>query len=381
MLQENRLQEIDQVRALAILLVILSHLPLTILHGYIPTVLSSTWTGVDLFFVVSGFVVSRSFALWLKDVGFRPSLLLARNYCLRRMTRILPVAWIWALIPVLLAFTFNESGHLGFPPYVVQEMFAVLRFTYNFYSAETGHGILGQFWSLAVEEHFYVFLPAFLVLVRGRWGRFFGFVAIFFGCTFLRIRGVLEREGDIRDFLFMTQYRVDGLALGCLLGLFPEFYFSQARELSQKKGLYFSALAALCVLVIWLLPGVLALPVFVKYGYLAVALAAGGLVLVASLDRGLLSLPGIGSWMAALGRRSYSLYLAHFPLLLVIVELRFRWFGLREGWPSHWHALGGFLFYLILLFLGSELTYRALELPLIALAKRHFPRPEAPARA
>ena len=154
--------------------------------------------------------------------------------------------------------------------------------------------------------------------------------------------------------------------------------FRQAWKWSPVEILLFKVATVLLGLGIWILPGFADRDFLVRFGYALLALASGFLVLFASLERGLI--PGfgpLGKYIDAIGRRSYSIYLTHFPLMCLILELRFRvfgtsGFGAATPWPSPAAACLGLVVYLILLAIVVELNYRWIELPLLGLAKRKF---------
>ena len=169
----KRFEEIDYLRAIAIILVILSHLQLTFLNEYISAQFASGWTGVDLFYAISGFVVTNSFLSrrrhYLNSIStLKERLRFSFKFMIVRAIRIMPIAWVWIFVPVILSVYFNESGHMGNPPWVINEAKAALLFYYNYYSAITNHGVIGHFWSLSVEEHFYFGLSLLLCILSSR---------------------------------------------------------------------------------------------------------------------------------------------------------------------------------------------------------------------
>src|SRR4051812_45103239 len=96
--------EIEYLRAIAILLVGFAHLDVIIPHtGY------GQWTGVDLFFCVSGYVISRSYEQFFdRSIGQGRWGLAALAFWVRRIFRLAPSAWFWLLFSVVCAWTFNR---------------------------------------------------------------------------------------------------------------------------------------------------------------------------------------------------------------------------------------------------------------------------------
>ena len=148
-----RLHGLDHVRALAIILVFFFHYSISIFGhpDWVPAVFSFGWTGVDLFFVLSGFLItSQLFGQMLKGgaISFRV-------FFLKRAFRILPAFWIVVSIYFLFPF-FREKEALP-------ALWRFLTFTQNFDLDLHSSGTFSHAWSLCVEEHFYLFLPLTLI--------------------------------------------------------------------------------------------------------------------------------------------------------------------------------------------------------------------------
>jgi len=163
----RRLRELDGVRGLAIVSVLLWHFfvmphvlspaaPAPAGAMYLVTALSLTWAGVDLFFALSGFLIAGI----LLDTKGAPNFL--RGFYLRRVFRIYPIYWV----VMVLAFAvplLADHLELVAPPAV----YAVL--LQNFWMATSrsfGGDSLGVTWSLSIEEQFYLVLPAIVLLLQ-----------------------------------------------------------------------------------------------------------------------------------------------------------------------------------------------------------------------
>ncbi len=167
----------DLLRALAILLVMLWHLPRPATPVFLEGLKRYGWTGVDLFFVLSGYLIGTQLLSRLAR-GQRPSL---RDFYLKRALRILP-----AFLAILALYAFlpdirEES--------TMQAPWRFLTFTMNFGLDYRVTGAFTQAWSLCVEEHFYLVFPLLvLMLSRLRWR---GWV-VFLSCGVL-LGGMLLR--------------------------------------------------------------------------------------------------------------------------------------------------------------------------------------------
>jgi peptidoglycan/LPS O-acetylase OafA/YrhL len=153
-MQHSRIDEIDGLRAVAMTAVIAQHCKLA----------PFGWTGVWLFFVISGYVISRNFlqreyaaADWGKEY---------RNFMLRRFFRIVPVYMLYISIGAAVLLLINKPGALRDLPFLIT-------FTYNWqmiFNAWPGPETwpaFGHLWTLSIEEQFYVVFPLlFLLLPR-----------------------------------------------------------------------------------------------------------------------------------------------------------------------------------------------------------------------
>ena len=209
----HRIRQLDILRFCAIFLVLGRHLQPA--PEYVIPAISQTaafwkkggWIGVDLFFVLSGFLVSGLiFREYQKSLSVD-----IKRFLIRRGFKIYPAFWVMILVTVVVRlWTGAEipvSGLLG-------ELFFLQNYV----------GLLwGQTWSLAVEEHFY-FLLALLIafLIRrfpadpfGRIPRIFVGVAII--CFLLRLLATTNSFYGYYTHLYPTQLRLDSLFFGVLI--------------------------------------------------------------------------------------------------------------------------------------------------------------------
>ena len=140
---------LDALRGIAIMLVVLFHLD-------VPVFRTGGWIGVDLFFVLSGFLIS---GLLFREWTTTGTINIPRFY-IRRGFKIYPPFYV--LLAVTVAVNLVAPGIPSFPV-TVRTAFAEATFTQNYFQ-----GIWGQTWSLAVEEHFYLLLPVVLWFLQRR---------------------------------------------------------------------------------------------------------------------------------------------------------------------------------------------------------------------
>ena len=145
-------KDIDGLRAIAIIAVIINHLNKNILeNGYL---------GVDIFFVISGFVITRSLLLNSKEQKFSDFII---DFYLKRIKRIIPALIFFVLIMSILIFLFIPLPG----PSLKTGIFSLLGlsniFLYNqsidYFASSADLNIFTNTWSLGVEEQFYIFYP------------------------------------------------------------------------------------------------------------------------------------------------------------------------------------------------------------------------------
>src|SRR6266568_5097276 len=160
-MQTSRIPELDGLRGIAIGMVIIWHYFSTVVRAgpssplsYLVAATRATWSGVDLFFVLSGFLIGGI----LLDA--RGATNYYRVFYRRRFFRIVPIyAAVLLIFPIftLLRHGAHPAPAAGAPPW-----YMYWTFTQNLWMAATsslGTNSLGMTWSLAVEEQFYLTLP------------------------------------------------------------------------------------------------------------------------------------------------------------------------------------------------------------------------------
>jgi peptidoglycan/LPS O-acetylase OafA/YrhL len=170
----GRIPELDGLRGIAILLVLMFHYCQNILNpqaGLVPRFLDAslrlTWSGVDLFFVLSGFLIGGIL------IDARESSNYFRVFYTRRFFRIVPVYALFLIVFSILAFAVPRIAHGNFSMLFRYPMpwYSYATFTQNIWTAirrEMGPGGLSITWSLAVEEQFYLALPLVVRFFPGR---------------------------------------------------------------------------------------------------------------------------------------------------------------------------------------------------------------------
>ena len=206
-----RLLALDGLRAIAVSLVLLQ-------HGLSPTApadvafrpLETGSLGVRLFFVLSGFLITGILVNARSDAeraGSSRRRVLAAFYA-RRSLRILPLAYL----ALLVAWIVDDASMRRYPEWY-------LTYTSNILDAQVGwHGVMGHFWTLAVEEQFYLLWPWVALFAPRTW---LVPVLMCAAATAGVIRGVMAGQDEWIAAYVLLWTRGDALACGALLALKP----------------------------------------------------------------------------------------------------------------------------------------------------------------
>lgn len=366
-LKVSYISQLDGLRAIAILLVLWVHFPFV--EG--SDVSRAFWTiaqatragyfGVDLFFVLSGFLITRI----LLNERARTGRVSLRSFYIRRALRIFPIYYLCLL--VYARFFALQEGDLT----------ALLTYTFNYFKPfHSDPMALEQTWSLSVEEQFYLFWPflvATLPLASGKRMTALLIPAFSFACALL-LAAHFEGEVAMKTIYMFGPTRMMSLSLGAYLafreheGDLPKWSESatwlgagaaiilldsgaRAAGLIPSVGLYWS---------VALLGSALAI-----LGVVSLLLFGGTAPVLAGVRRFLSLAP-----LRLIGNVSYGLYLYHY-LILFFLDIPISR-TLESGAPAWRVALAVGLTFLI-----AFLSYYCLERPLLGLKDRLSAAPAA----
>jgi peptidoglycan/LPS O-acetylase OafA/YrhL len=370
---------LDGLRAVCIVAVIFFHVPAPAGHPWLEAVRSRCWYGVDMFFILSGFLITWILAVEFDDTGG-----VDLGYFYRsRGLRLLP-AYCTALLLVLCGSFLlgNRPGASFYAPARIWPL--LLTYTLNLWIAATAiwpQG-LSHFWSLCVEEHFYLSWS----LVFRRWGTARSLriaLAAIVGVLFYRTGWYLYMNwghlaSPSRASYFRIHYatdtRIDAILIGCALALLMreqrlEGFWGRLRAMRLFPAL---ALLATVVCIAWVTEYRWRQTTF---GYTAMALASGTLMAAIFLrpqcliGRILATRPLVG-----IGRISYGIYLFHAPLL-VALEARFGFYADYMESSRYIAILTGLT---VISIAVAAIHYRLVEQRFLAMRKpRSFLAPRA----
>lgn len=324
---------IDALRAFAVMGVIISHWFYQVEWIY---ALRLGRLGVDLFFVISGFLITRILFFQKENESPGPAL---KTFYARRVLRIFPVYYLVVVLSVIF--------HKG----LVREALPWnLTYTSNFFmlKIESWVGVITHFWSLSVEEQFYLVWPFLLLLTRPPF-----LPHVFVGSIILGVMSRLFFWVMDWDYLYVVIFPtscLDVLATGALLAWFYENRSPEQFEALVKNRL--GLLGGLILLVLLYLPNNPFEPVCFRI--------AESLVFFFVVGRAALG-ERANKQLIFLGKISYSVYLFHNFIPGIFMGM---------AWPTNIYLRAGIEF--VALILISYLSYRLIEKPLNSL-KKHFP--------
>ncbi len=354
----GRIPELDGLRGLAIALVIVYHyvnvtLPARTALYYALLPIHLMFGGVDLFFVLSGFLIGGIL------LDHRDSPQYYRTFYARRVSRILPL--YYALIGTMAA------GHWiwpHFPLFASKPIWVYLLFGQNLTGDFLRASIwMGVTWSLAVEEQFYLIFPA-IVRVCSKKRLLLLMGAYFLAAPFLRV-ALLHHGWGFEKIYPSLPCRADALAAGVIAAIFARS--ERARGWIRQN----------CRPLMWcLIVATMALATVLKWATLRY-LASVGFSIIALCSFLLLILVVIAPmprlrmcfrtrWLCHLGRISYCVYLVHVPVLVSVFYL----FGLGiHPEITGWKTFLVVLLSLIVTITLAQLSWKLLEKRLIRRAQ------------
>ena len=372
----KRLFGLDHLRALAIIIVFVYHYSI---FGHPPGLYdylgSWGWTGVDLFFVLSGYLIGGQ--LFAKIARDQP--VSYGEFYVKRSLRILP-AYFAVLLLYFTIPAFTERSHL--PP-----LWRFLTFTQNFGLDLSTEGAFSHAWSLCIEEQFYLFLPLLIIgltaLHAGKKAVWIIPALFLFGFAVRSFiwYDVLPKQPDFGkayyEFIYYpTWSRLDGLLAGVALSAF--YYFQPAAwQRLTRHGNRILLIALALVADAWFIAhddnqykvrGAI-------FGYPAISIAYGVLVLAALSPTSFLYRYSsiITRTIATL---SYAIYLTHKQLIHLTHEALHRYNIGDDTYASFWISTAVAL-------AGGWLLHLLVEKPFLRLrdkwlARRHTPSSPVP---
>jgi peptidoglycan/LPS O-acetylase OafA/YrhL len=345
---------LDGVRAIAVVAVLVFHLD--------PTWLPGGFLGVDVFFTLSGFLIT---SLLLAELDASGGLRFGRFY-LRRARRLLPALFLVLAASALLAITIAQDGADRLREDAVAAFFYVTNWWYvlhgtSYFDASGRPPLLQHLWSLAVEEQFYFIWP---VLLFGLWrlgrrrgvriGAIAGALVSTAAMVLVSVRSDIPDLTDPSRVYFGTDTHAMTLLVGAALATFwspgrvNASLTTRGSKLVTSVGV--TGLLGLIAILVLVGPGSTSL---YRGGFLVVGIVTAMVVASAGVTSTLFARGMARQPLTYLGERSYGIYLWHWPIFLVLrpgIDLD------AEGWPVQ-------VLRITLTLVAAELSYRFVEMP------------------
>lgn len=343
--------ELDFVRGIAILAVMAFHFVELVkvprYAGFIAYFCSVGWAGVDLFFVLSGFLVGGLLFSEFKRTG---KVRFGRFFGRRALK-------IWPSYYVYLVFQAIVRRH-PLSSFLVQNVTNLQ----NYLGTSLSHT-----WSLAVEEHFYIVLAGLFALWMSEKisERAFFRICIAICAAVLVLRIVLVLLGDTKGIHGYTHTRLDSMIFGVVLAWLSFFDMPRFKAIIDAK---YKLLACIAVALGFLLIFPLYSAVMLSIGFTILYLGAGATILLLSGHAGRIKQTKIFRFIAWIGLYSYTIYLWHHavvsPIEAVAAKLHF-------SSAITWWAMP--LLESVAAILLGVVTSRAVEWPVLRLRERWIP--------
>jgi len=358
---------LDGLRGIAIILVLFHHLtihrPASGVDEWIASVPLFGWSGVDLFFVLSGFLITGIL------IDARGGERYFTNFYARRTLRIFPLYYLVVFLALVILPMLPRLHEVLVGPYPIPPKLPYWLYLTNFSVAARGlvHGLLDVAWSLAIEEQFYLVwaLVVFLCPPKRLW---MICAAIIIAEPIAR-NLALNRGADTTAVYVLTWFRLDGLATGALVAwLVRRDWLPSLAPWAPRVAI--AGMAGIIMVVIdggdswWWQPAMQ------RVGFSLIAMTAASL-LVMSLQAPEGRWPRMMSagWLRAFGKYSYCLYLVHLPAMRAVREYVFDPgdYAMLAPW------VGQVLFYVVATapaFGLAWLSWRYFEAPILSLKAR-----------
>ena len=314
------LPSIDSLRALAVLAVIIYHVDVNYLPG--------GFLGVDLFFVLSGYLIS---SLIIKEYRKTGSLNLY-NFYIRRARRLLPAVYFMITVGLVVMVLFNEvllrKSHLdAIFGYIYSSNWWYIFHKLDYFDSFGAQSPFKHLWSLAIEEQFYMVFPLLFLLVNrkkkskdGTYKLNKNFLYVVLGLILVSLIAhiLLFDINNISRIYFGTDTRAFSLLVGVVGAILYPMERLHARVTPQENMIYsVVSLVSIATLITVMIYTSEYNTLLYRGGFLLVAIL--GLIVIISSGKQHTLMSRLLSFkpVVFIGKISYSLYLWHFPVLVL----------------------------------------------------------------
>lgn len=370
--EPNHKPELDGIRGIALLAVMLSHgagryiLENTFVAKLFTYAMVPGWSGVELFFVLSGFLIT---GILLRTKS-------AENYFssfyVRRFLRIFPIYYF--VVTAGLFFAAHNAWWNSMLPPLHKTRIAYYFYAQNWpivwrHSPYMTVSVFGHFWSLAVEEQFYLVWPLIIWLLPEKWVLrlcAFGLVVA------LPLRFyMVHRYAESLLAMVLTTSRMDGLLVGAILAILLRRGQIRLRWVYLLLGVGTALIGYIAIFhhtelvcTYFYMP---------TLGITSFAFLSGGLLALSQHPIAWLHRVLTAGWLRTAGKYSYGMYIYHVPIYLVSEHMLADYFGVKIPLPLGWALL--YVAALIgITFVVAKLSYDCFESKILAFKIYFKPR-------
>jgi peptidoglycan/LPS O-acetylase OafA/YrhL len=335
----TRIKELDGLRGIAVVLVMASHIfrraneftQHPVLYS-ISNVAALGWVGVDIFFVLSGFLItSILFNAREKQHYFR-------NFYVRRILRIVPLYYIVMLVVFQIVIPIKTPEFVDKIPKLIPFQLLYLQNWVVLTPWAESSVYIGVTWSLAIEEQFYLFWPALIYFIKKeslfKWG-----LGYFLLSGIIRTAGILlwkDTFQAIHFFYYNSFTRFDELILGGLLAIVISSDHWQGKIKTIAQPMFFTSLFVFIAFSI-----IDQSPLNFRHipinlvGYTSMSILTSALISIFVIrpENSLIRRIFRNGILTFLGKYSYAMYLFHIPVLLILLDLL--WWTHYRGWKMY----------------------------------------------
>ena len=365
-----RLRELDSLRGIAIILVMTGHISKRALYfsqnevlHFITQLTYVGWVGVDIFFVLSGFLITSILLRTREEKDY------FKNFYVRRVLRIFPLYFVFLAVFIILC-PLLDPGYLPQLPGVLPYLLLYLQ---NWILLSDKYSLslyLFVTWSLAIEEQFYMVWPAIVYFARRE-----RLVKICAGVIIFSILGRIaciylwNNTSLALRFIYQNTFtRFEELVFGALLAIAFTYPVWKDRVKKISLPVFLVSLSVFISLCVWVFPNlyptstvIMGLGIYTPAAVFSTALIA---MLVTYSDNSPIRRLFQNRILAFFGKYSYSMYLLHLPVAMNLLDPL--WHTRIRGWKMY-------LLYMALTYgitiLGSLLTWHLLEKRMLDLKK------------
>ncbi len=370
-MHQNYIKGLDGLRAIAILWVMFGHIsssfnwPITAFYQKPFNLLQNMgWVGVQLFFVISGFLITQ---ILLKDRG-KPNFL--RNFYIRRSLRIFPIYYLVLIFFFILLPLFGSIPSWLDNAHNDQLWYWI--YLQNWIRPFESQGALSPLWSLAIEEQYYLLWPLMVLLVKREYLKYLCLfmiisapiirIALF---HYMPIYFDIENIGKAAAYNF-TFARWDAIAIGSLIAL---YIGSDKEPLMIRLANLVLIFGSLAILVqIALLSNFASVyPGIGMFNQTTIALVFGALVIFVSYSKEQQwNIKLLELWpFKSIGKVSYAMYLFHLPLTVVWIDYWQIDFTQYSAPKALILVLAHYLVLVITTFVMAQISWKFFEHPIL----------------